>query len=101
MPDGLVFYLTVLFSEQLTLLRAPVEGNAFAQPQDSQRRRDVARHDAMDDFRREHREAQRPRRAAFSGVTISRPSPAPQSGAKTPTARKVICIRAESVLNLV
>jgi len=32
MPSGLVFYLTVLFSEQLTLLLASVEGDAFAQP---------------------------------------------------------------------
>ena len=52
MPDGLVFYLAILFSKQLALLLAPVEGDAFAQPQDGQRRRDVARHDAMHDFRR-------------------------------------------------
>ena len=63
MPDGLVFYLAVLFSEQLALLLFPVEGDAFAQPQDGQRRRDVARHDAMHDPGREHREAQRPRDA--------------------------------------
>ena len=32
MPDGLVFHLAVLFSEQLALLLVPVEGDAFAQP---------------------------------------------------------------------
>ncbi len=47
MPDGLVFYLAVLFSEQFAVLLAPVEWEAFAQPQDGQRRRDVARHDAI------------------------------------------------------
>ena len=57
MPDGLVFYLAVLFSEQLTLLLAPVEGDAFAQPQDGKRRRDVVRHDAIHTPGREHREA--------------------------------------------
>ena len=41
LPDGLVFYLAVLFSEQLALLLFPAEGDAFAQPQDGQRRRDV------------------------------------------------------------
>jgi len=60
MPDGLVFYLAVLFSEQFAFLLFPVEWDAFAQPQDGQRRRDVTRHDAMHDPGREHREAQRP-----------------------------------------
>ena len=32
MSDGLVFYLAVLFSEQLALLLFPVEWDAFAQP---------------------------------------------------------------------
>ena len=36
---------------------------ADAQPQDGQRRRDVARHDAIHNPGREHREAQRPRDA--------------------------------------
>ena len=31
-PGDLVFYLTVLFSEQLALLLFPVEWDAFAQP---------------------------------------------------------------------
>jgi len=57
MPDGLVFYLVVLFSEQLTLLFSPVEWDAFAQPQDGKRRRDVVRHDAIHTPGREHREA--------------------------------------------
>ena len=63
MPDGLVFYVTVLFSKQFPLLLPPVEGDAFAQPQDGQRRRDVARHDAIHNPGREHREAKRPRDA--------------------------------------
>ena len=57
MPDGLVFYLAVLFSEQFALLLAPVEGDTFAQPQDGKRRRDVVRHDAIHTPGREHREA--------------------------------------------
>jgi len=61
MPDGLVFYLAILFSEQFPLLLFPVEGDAFAQPQDGKRGRHVVRHDAMHDFRREHREPERPR----------------------------------------
>ena len=59
MPGGLVFHLAVLFSEQFALLLVPVEGDAFAQPQDGQRRRDVARHDARHDLGRKHRETQR------------------------------------------
>ncbi|MBP5638842.1 MAG: hypothetical protein J6X55_05165 [Victivallales bacterium] len=38
MPDGLVFYLAVLFSEQFTLLLVPVEGDAFAQPHEIPKR---------------------------------------------------------------
>ena len=71
MPDGLVFYLAVLFSEQFALLLAPVEWDAFAQPQDGQRRRDVARHDARHDLGRKHREAQRPRNACVIILLIS------------------------------
>ncbi len=63
MPSGLVFYLAVLFSEQFALLLAPVEWEAFAQPQDGQRRRDVARHDAIHNPGREHGKPQRPRDA--------------------------------------
>ncbi len=57
MPDGLVFYLTVLFSEQFPFLLFPVEGDAFAQPQDGKRGRHVVRHDAIHTPGREHREA--------------------------------------------